>query len=104
MFNDAYTSWITSAFKVNGTVLGNLDAGISDEIDDEIVDVLYEEIIPELEEICKKYNKTMPQEFRYIYNVKTGAFDAEYRYEKELSAIDEYEPGITAEEWYNSFK
>lgn len=99
IFSDEYSSLITSAFKVNGTRCGNLDAGISDETNDEIFDIVEEEIIPELEGICEKYNKPMPQEFRYIYNVKTGTFDVDYRYEKELSEIDEYEPGIAAQEW-----
>ena len=41
----------------------------------------------------------MPQEFRYIYNVKSGAFDVDYRYEKDINEITEYNPGIAAQEW-----
>ncbi len=102
IYYDAYSSMITSAFMVNGTRCGNLDAGISDEVNNDILDIVEEEIIPELEEICEKHNKPMPQEFRYIYNVKSGAFDADYRYEKDINEITEYDPGITAQEWMES--
>ena len=102
IYYDAYSSMITSAFMVNGTRCGNLDAGISDEVNNDILDIVEEEIIPELEEICEKHNKPMPQEFRYIYNVKSGAFDADYRYEKDINEIPEYDPGITAQEWMES--
>ena len=62
-------------------------------------DAVEEKILPELEEICEKHNKPIPQEFRYIYSVKSGAFDADYRYEKDINEIEEYEPGIAAQEW-----
>lgn len=55
------------AFNIDGRVLGNLEAGISGETNDEIFDIVEEEIIPEFDEICEKYDKQMPQEFRYIY-------------------------------------
>lgn len=99
VFYDAYSSMSTSAFMVNGIRCGILDAGISDEKNNDILDIIEEEIIPELEEICEEHSKPMPQEFRFIYDVKTGALDADYRYEKELSKIEEYDPGIAAQEW-----
>ena len=99
VFYDEYSSMITSAFTINGNKCGNLDAGISDEVNNDILDAVEEKILPELEEICKKHNKPMPQEFRYIYSVKSGAFDTDYRYEKDINEIEEYEPGITAQEW-----
>ncbi len=102
IYYDAYSSMITSAFMVNGTRCGNLDAGISDEVNNDILDIVEVEIIPELEGICEKYNKPMPQEFRYIYNVKSGAFDADYRYEKDINEITEYDPGIAAQVWMGS--
>lgn len=102
IYYDAYSSMITSAFMVNETRCGNLDAGISDEVNNDILDIVEEEILSELEEICIKHNKSMPQEFRYIYNVKSGAFDADYRYEKDINEITEYDPGIASQEWMES--
>ena len=46
----------------------------------------------------------MPQEFRYVYNVASGAFDSNYRYGEELSALEDYDPGIEAQKWIDSFK
>lgn len=102
IYYDAYSYMITSAFMVNGTRCGNVDAGVSEEVSNDMLDIVEEEIIPELEEICEKYNKPMPQEFRYIYNVKSGAFDTDYRYEKDINEIPEYDPGIAAQEWMQS--
>lgn len=99
VFYDEYSSMITSAFTINENRCGNLDAGISDEVNNDILDAVEEKILPELEEICEKHNKPIPQEFRYIYSVKSGAFDADYRYEKDINEIEEYEPGIAAQEW-----
>ena len=55
-------------FKVRGKRVGGNDAGISDDDEDRITDAVVDEIMPELEEICYKYQKPMPAEFRYIYN------------------------------------
>ena len=60
--------------------------------------------ILELEDICKEYDMPMPQEFRYVYNVASGAFDSNYRYGEELSALEDYDPGIEAQKWIDSFK
>lgn len=94
----------TCAFGVDGDVLGNLDAGVSDEDIFRIFDIIEDEIIPELEDLCKEYNKPMPQEFRYVYKVISGEFDAVYRYEEELVTIDDYDPGIEAQRWMDLFK
>lgn len=94
----------TCAFGVKGSILGNLEAGISDKDILEIFDVIEDEIIPELEDICKEYDMPMPQEFRYVYNVASGAFDSNYRYGEELSALEDYDPGIEAQKWIDSFK
>lgn len=99
LYNDEYSSMTASVFKVNGVIVGNLDAGISDEKNEEIYNVI-DDIILELEEIHQKYGKPMPVEFRLIYNTVTGAFDAQYRYEKDLD--EDYECGIEAQNWFDS--
>ena len=94
--SDEWSAMETCAFGVKGSILGNLEAGISDKDILEIFDVIEDEIIPELEDICK--------EFRYVYNVASGAFDSNYRYGEELSALEDYDPGIEAQKWIDSFK
>lgn len=95
---DEWSSMETCTFGVDGKVLGNLEAGISMKIYLKYLKI-EDEIVPELEELCKEHNKPMPQEFRYVYSVASGVFDAGYRYEEELSMIDDYDPGIEAKNW-----
>lgn len=40
----------------------------------------------------------------YVYNVASGAFDSNYRYGEELSALEDYNSGIEAQKWIDSFK
>ena len=101
-YNDAHSFMMTSAYKVNDRIVGNLDAGVSDEKDEEIYDVICDEIFPELEEIHKKHNMLMPVEFKLTYNTVSGAFDAAYRYENDLE--DDYDCGITSQDWIASLK
>ncbi len=101
-FNDENQFMMASAYKVNDRIVGNLDAGVSDEKDDEIYDIICSEIFPELAEIYEKHSKPMPVEFKLIYNTVTGSFDADYRYENDLE--DDYNCGITAQNWFDSFK
>lgn len=101
-YNDECSFMMTSAYRVNGNVVGNLDAGVSDEKDDEIYNVICDEIFPELQAIHQKYNMPMPVEFKLIYNTVSGAFDAEYRYENDIN--EDYECGIEAQHWMDSFR
>lgn len=101
-YNDEYSFMMASAYKVDDRVAGNLDAGVSDEKDNEIYEIILDEIFPELQEIHERYDKPMPVEFRLIYNTVSGAFDAEYKYEADLD--DDYECGIAAQDWLDSFK
>lgn len=103
-YNNESSFMMASAYKVNDRIAGNLDAGVSDEKDSEIYGVIINEIFPELEEIHKKHNKPMPVEFRLIYNTVSGAFDAEYRYENDIEAEEDYNCGITARHWFDSFR
>ncbi len=101
-YNDEYSFMMTSAYNFNGKIVGNLDAGVSDKKDDEIYEIICNEIFPELQEIHQKYNMPMPVEFKLIYNTVSRAFDAEYRYEKDLD--EDYECGIEAQHWIDSLR
>lgn len=101
-YNDDNQFMMTSAYKVNDRIVGNIDAGVSDERDNEIYDVINDEIFPELQEIHERYNKPMPAEFKLIYNTVTGSFDSEYRYKNDLE--EDYECGTEAMNWIKSLK
>ena len=75
IYNDDSQSLIASAYRVDEKVVGNVKAGVSDEIDNKIYNIITEEIMPELNEICQRYNREIPVVFKYTYNLKTGSFD-----------------------------
>ena len=39
------------------------------------------EDLEKLDKICEEYNKPVPREIKMIYDVRTGKFDASYKYE-----------------------
>lgn len=100
LYNDESQFMLTAAYRVDGKVVGNVDAGISDDIDEQIYDIITEEIIPELDKICQKYNKEMPVVFKYTYNNQTGAFDSDYLYANNID--EEYSCGDEAMKWIKS--
>ena len=89
-----------SAYRVDEKVVGNVKAGVSDEIDNKIYNIITEEIMPELNEICQRYNREIPVVFKYTYNLKTGSFDSEYLYAKDVA--EDYECGTEALKWIKS--
>ena len=100
IYNDDSQSLIASAYRVDEKVVGNVKAGVSDEIDNKIYNIITEEIMPELNEICQRYNREIPVVFKYTYNLKTGSFDSEYLYAKDVA--EDYECGTEALKWIKS--
>ena len=56
--------------------------------------------MPELNEICQRYNREIPVVFKYTYNLKTGSFDSEYLYAKDVA--EDYECDTEALKWIKS--
>ena len=103
LYCDEYGSFETVRFKVNGIITGkNIEAGVSDDKLGEISDIVNDEIIPELEEIFKKANKEMPLEYKLAYNIKTGAFDVDYKYANDIG--DDYADFEEAEKWFKTLE
>lgn len=100
IYHDDSQSLIASAYRVDEKVVGNVKAGVSDEIDNKIYNIITEEIMPELNEICQRYNREIPVVFKYTYNLKTGSFDSEYLYAKDVA--EDYECGTEALKWIKS--
>ena len=100
IYNDDSQSLIASAYRVDEKVVGNVKAGVSDEIDNKIYNIITEEIMPELNEICQRYNRDIPVVFKYTYNLKTGSVDSAYLYAKDVA--EDYECGTEALKWIKS--
>ena len=55
-------------------------------------------------EVCERYNREIPAEMKMYYDVKTGRFNAEYRYEKDIPQSEDYYADKTFDEWEKELK
>ena len=60
------------------------------------------EDIEKIEELCKEYKRDMPTEMKLIYDVKSGNFKAEYKYDLVYTNDDIKTAGHIADEWLKS--
>ncbi|EJR97463.1 hypothetical protein IKM_05123 [Bacillus mycoides] len=68
-----------------------------------VLDVLNEDI-EKIKMVCKKYERDMPTEMKLIYDVKSGKFKAEYKYDL-VYTIDDIKTGSDiANEWFEEVK
>lgn len=88
MFNAFFE--IGDEIKTVGEISGEREA-------DEFLDV-GDEDLEKLIETCEKYEHPCPNEFKLVYNVNTGSFDADYAYEA-YSENGDKSPAEGFEEW-----
>ncbi|PFJ91106.1 DUF600 domain-containing protein [Bacillus cereus] len=62
------------------------------------------EDIEKVEELCKEYERDMPTEMKLIYDVKSGKFKAEYKYDLVYTNDDVKTAGHIADEWFEEVK
>lgn len=56
-----------------------------------------------LDAICEKHSKPSPTELKLFYDIKTGKFDAQYKYKEVCSAKTGKAAGDVFEEWMEEF-
>lgn len=80
-YNNKYSVMFNAFFVVNGQVktLDKLD--IPDDLAFEFLGYGIEDL-ESLQKICEKYNKPVPVEMKLYYDVTTGKFNADYKYEE----------------------
>ncbi|PEA53792.1 DUF600 domain-containing protein [Bacillus pseudomycoides] len=62
------------------------------------------EDIKKIKELCKEYERDMPTEMKLIYDVKSGNFKAEYKYDLVYTNDDIKTAGHIADEWFEEVK
>jgi hypothetical protein len=62
------------------------------------------EDIEKIEELCKEYERDMPTEMKLIYDVKSGNFKAEYKYDLVYTHDDIKTASHIADEWFEEVK
>ncbi len=53
-----------------------------------------------IQQVCEKYQKPMPTEMKLFYNVQSGSFDAEYKYEPVFSDDSDKTSHDVVDEWF----
>ncbi|HDR7613117.1 TPA: DUF600 family protein [Bacillus mycoides] len=62
------------------------------------------EDIKKIKELCKEYERDMPTEMKLIYDVKSGKFKAEYKYDLVYTIDDIKTADHIADEWFEEVK
>ena len=62
------------------------------------------EDIEKAAKLCKEYERDMPTEMKLIYDVKTGNFKAEYKYDLVYTHDDIKTADDIADEWFEEIK
>ncbi|MGG2017867.1 DUF600 domain-containing protein [Bacillus sp. S10(2024)] len=68
-----------------------------------VLDILNEDI-EKIKVFCKEYERDMPTEMKLIYDVKSGKFKAEYKYDLVYTNDDVKTAGHIADEWFEEVK
>ncbi|WP_332651332.1 immunity protein YezG family protein [Lysinibacillus sp. 54212] len=68
-----------------------------------VLDIINDNV-DKIEELCKLYEKNMPTELKLIYDVKSGNFKAEYKYELVYTHDEIKTARYIANEWFEEIK
>lgn len=60
--------------------------------------------LEKVENVCINYNMPIPTEMKIYYNVDTGKYDAQYKYEEVCSAKTGKNAGEVFSEWISEIK
>ena len=77
--------------------------GIDNDIEIELLEIGTNDL-DKIRRVCEKYNMPIPTQMKMIYDIRTGKYDADYRYDEICSAetgIGSYTEFVT---WMNEIK
>lgn len=60
--------------------------------------------LSKIRELGKTYNRPIPTEMKMYYDVKTGKYNADYKYEEICSAKTGLDVGTIFMDWYNQIR
>ena len=90
--------------KVNDALKeGEAKYDVSPERGFQVLGIINEDI-ERMKLLCKEYKKDMPTEMKLIYDVKSGRFKAEYKYELIYTNHDTKTARQIADEWFEEVK
>ncbi|WP_226669733.1 immunity protein YezG family protein [Metabacillus litoralis] len=90
--------------KVNDALAnGDESYDVSSERQFMVLDILNEDI-EKIKELCFEYEKDMPTEMKLIYDVKSGKFKAEYKYDLVYTNHETKTARQIADEWFDEIQ
>ncbi|NRD76979.1 DUF600 family protein [Bacillus sp. BRMEA1] len=90
--------------KVNDALAnGDERYNVSSERQFMVLDILNEDI-EKIKELCMNYEKDMPTEMKLIYDVKSGKFKAEYKYDLVYTNHETKTARQIADEWFEEIQ
>lgn len=90
--------------KVNDALAnGDKRYNVSSERQFMVLDILNEDI-EKIKELCMDYEKDMPTEMKLIYDVKSGKFKAEYKYDLVYTNHETKTARQIADEWFEEIQ
>ena len=101
--NEKYCKTFNAFFAVNGQIKTLNLLGISDKVAFQFLGYGIEDI-EKLDAICKKYNMRAPTELKLYYDVTTGKFNADYKYEEVCSSKTKIDQDDVFREWMEEIK
>jgi hypothetical protein len=90
-------------FKVNGDIKTLNQLGLSKSIINQFL-ILGIGDLEKIRSICKSYNKPTPTEIKMHYDVKTGKYNADYKYNEVCSVRTGVSAGETFINWISQIK
>lgn len=90
--------------KVNDALAnGDERYNVSSERQFMVLDILNKDI-EKIKELCLDYEKDMPTEMKLIYDVKSGKFKAEYKYDLVYTNYETKTARQIADEWFDEIQ
>ena len=101
--NEKKSKMFNAFFDVNGEIKTLNQLGVPNNLAFQFLKLGTEDL-EKLDGICKKYNMQIPTEMKLYYDVSSGKYTAEYKYEEVCSSKTQKNSGEVFLEWLNEIK
>lgn len=101
--NEKKSKMFNAFFEVDGEIKTLNQLGIPSKLAFQFLKVGTEDL-EKIEPLCIKYNMPIPTEMKLYYDVKSGKYDATYKYEEVCSAKTGKSAGEVFLEWVSEIK
>ena len=101
--NEQKSKMFNAFFEVDGEIKTLSQLGISRELSFKFLKLGTQELA-KVNEICRKYSMSAPTEMKICYDVTTGKYKADYKYEEVCSAKTGKGSGEVFTEWLSKMR